>query len=258
MLEAIGRYWRVFGVGFSFFAFGVGGLAMRVFAFPLLSVLIADRQRRAIFARDLIRGSFRCFVGLMRALGVMRYDITGVERLDRQGLLIVANHPTLIDIVLLMAFVKRADCIVKSGLWHNPFTYGPVRAAGYIRNDSGVGLIEDCIASVRGGSNLIIFPEGTRTRDGSMMLKRGAANIAVRAACNVTPVFIRCTPPVLRKGQRWWQATARSVHFCIEVEDDIDIGPFIAQAGSAALAARQLTDHLRDYFITKQNGHAVA
>src|SRR5947209_5702796 len=83
--------------------------------------------------------------------------------------------------VFLMAFVKRADCIVKSQLWHNPFTGGPIRAAAYISSAHGPELVNACIASLRAGNNLIIFPEGTRTpAAGPVALQRGAAHIAVR------------------------------------------------------------------------------
>ena len=171
----------------------------------------------------------------------------------------MANHPTLIDTVFLMAFVKRADCIVKSALWRNPFTHGPVRAAGYVSNDSGVGLVEDCIKSLRSGSNLIIFPEGTRTpSDGSITLKRGAANIAIRGNFKVTPISIHCMPLMLGKGVNWWKVPPRRSHFRIEVQEDIDVQPFIAKAGSEVLAARHLTDHLQDYFIKENKRDAVA
>jgi 1-acyl-sn-glycerol-3-phosphate acyltransferase len=255
MFRSIVRYWRVFGTGLSFVAVGIGG----VFVFPVLNVVIRSRQLRSVIARHVIRFTFRCIVGLMRAMGVFRYEISGLERLERHGLLILANHPTLIDIVFLMAFVKRADCIVKSGLWRNPFTHATIRAAAYVRNDDhGVQLIEDCVAAVRHGGNLIIFPEGTRTpANGSIILKRGAANIAVRAPCNVTPVLIRCAPPMLVKGEKWWRLPSRASHFSIKVREDIDIRPFIAEAGNNVLAARRLTDYLQDYFTQEKVCHGV-
>jgi 1-acyl-sn-glycerol-3-phosphate acyltransferase len=259
MLERTGRYWRICATGLSFAAFGVGGLAMRVLLVPLLNLLIWKRQLRIRLARSMIRVAFRGFVGLMRGLGVLRYRITGLERLQRSGLLILANHPTLIDTVFLMAFVKRADCIVKSELWNNPFTHGPVRAAGYIRNDSGIGMLDDCIASLGCGNNLIVFPEGTRTlADGEVRLKRGAANIAVRGATNVTPVLIRCTPPTLGKGGKWWRVPPRRAQFNIHVQEDIDVRPFIAAAGSETLAARHLTEYLEDYFNKEGKAYAAA
>jgi 1-acyl-sn-glycerol-3-phosphate acyltransferase len=255
MLNSVARWWRVFGTGVSFVAVGVGG----VFVFPVLNVVIRNRQLRSMLTRHVISVTFRCIVGLMGIMGVFRYEITGIERLKRKGLLILANHPTLIDIVFLMAFVKRADCIVKSGLWRNPFTHSTIRAAAYVRNDDhGVQLIEDCVAAIRGGGNLIIFPEGTRTpSNGSIRLKRGAANIAIRGLCNITPVLIRCAPPMLAKGEKWWRLPYHPSHFTIDVKEDIEVQPFIARAGSDLLAVRHLTDHLQDYFTKEQPCHAI-
>lgn len=250
-------YWRVFATGFSFLTFGVGGLLLRVAVFPLLNLFVWQRDKRVTLARAVIRFAFRGFVGLMQTLGVLRYEIVGQHRLQRNGLLILANHPTLIDTVFLMAFVKRADCIVKGRLWNNPFTGGPIRAAGYINNDSGAELIANCIASLQNGNNLIIFPEGTRTSaSGEISLKRGAANIAVRGARDITPVVIHCDPLTLGKGEKWWRVPSRIVRFRIEVRDDIKIDRFIAGGVSEVLAARHLTDYLQNYFTEESQEHA--
>jgi 1-acyl-sn-glycerol-3-phosphate acyltransferase len=113
MVDHIGRYWRVFCTGPGFLSFGVGGLVLRILVFPLLNLFVWEHQMRTAVARNLIRIAFRAFISLLRELGVLRYDITGLDRLARNGLLILANHPTLIDTVFLMAYVRRADCVVK-------------------------------------------------------------------------------------------------------------------------------------------------
>jgi 1-acyl-sn-glycerol-3-phosphate acyltransferase len=257
MLDRIGHGWRVFATGLSFALFGVGGLLLRVLVFPLLSLCVRAPQARVRAARATVRLSFRAFVGVMRGLGVLRYEVRGLDKLDRDGLLILANHPTLIDTVFLIAFVRNADCIVKGGLWNNPFTGGPVRAAAYVCNDRGPELVEDCIASLRAGGNLIVFPEGTRTpRDGSIELKRGAANIAVRGACAVTPVLIGCEPPTLGKGDKWWRVPPRQASFRIEVRDDIAIERFTGPDVSDTVAARRLTEYLQHYFMKEGQQHA--
>ncbi len=257
MTAKLDRCWRVFATGLSFALFGLGGLLLRVLVFPAMHVAVREPGRRADLARSVIRLTFRAFVGLMRALGVLRYEIVGLDKLDRGGQLILANHPTLIDTVFLMAFVRRADCIVKSHLWHNAFTRGPVRAAAYISNAEGEALVDACIASLRAGNNLIIFPEGTRTpADGRIALKRGAANIAVRGARPVTPVLIDCRPRTLGKGDKWWRVPERFVQFRIEVKDDIDTGAITAGAGSDVIAVRRLTDHLQQLFTRECQGHA--
>jgi 1-acyl-sn-glycerol-3-phosphate acyltransferase len=261
MLDAwtarLSLYWRVFATGLSFAVFGIGGLLMRIVVFPLLNLMVRRPERRVAAARTVIRRAFRAYVDLMRALGVLRYEIRGLEKLERGGLLVLANHPTLIDTVFLMAFVKNADCIVKGALWNNPFTRGPVRAAGYINNEGGAALVEDCIASLERGNNLIVFPEGTRTgADGVISMKRGAANIAVRGARDMTPVLIRCDPPTLGKGEKWWRVPPRRVLIQIEVQDDLAIQSFTGGGASEVMAARQLTEFLQNYFTGKCQSHA--
>ena len=82
-----------------------------------------------------------------------------------------------------------------------------------------------------------------------MSLQRGAANVAVRGARNITPVRIRCEPLTLTKGQAWWRVPPRRAHFTIRVEEDIAVAPFLVD-GEEARSARELTRVLHDYFET--------
>ncbi|MCP3140981.1 lysophospholipid acyltransferase family protein [Pyxidicoccus xibeiensis] len=260
MLETLERGWRVLATGICFATFGLGGLGLRLFYFPLLQLLVRDPARRTRQARLAVHHTFRFFIELMRVVGVLRYRIEGVEKLSRSGLLILANHPTLIDVVFLISLVPNADCVVKASLANNPFTRGPVQATGYLCNDSGPELVQACIDSVKAGNNLIIFPEGTRTPvQGPMKLQRGAANIAVRGPCDITPVTIRAEPIGLAKGMPWWRVPPRPIQFTIVVRDDIAVAPLLEDAGGeAALAARQLTTRLHDYFSRETQRHAGA
>ncbi|HEY1042990.1 MAG TPA: lysophospholipid acyltransferase family protein [Telluria sp.] len=249
MLNVLSYYWRVFATGLSFALFGLGGLLLRLVVFPLMQVLVVGQERRRLAARAVVRWAFRVYIEMMRALGVLTYEVRGIGKLDRGGLLILANHPTLIDTIFLMAFVRRADCIVKAELWNNPFTRGPVRAAGYVVNSAGPEIVSSCLATLDAGNNLIVFPEGTRTgSDGVLRMKRGAANIAVRGARDITPVVIRCEPATLGKGEKWWKVPGRAVRFTLDVQDDLPVREFIGDAGGEALAARHLTGYLENYF----------
>jgi len=245
----IDRAWRVFATGLCFATFGIGGVLLGVVLFPLMRLAVQGRERRVQFARAVIHRLFRFFVGMMRVTGVLSVEVHGGARLHGSGQLILANHPTLIDVVLLMSLVERSDCIVKGALARNPFTRGPVRAAGFVFNDSTEGLIDDCVSSVRTGNNLIIFPEGTRTSPTEpMRLHSGAARVAVHGELDITPVRIRCTPPTLAKGEKWWRVPARRAHFRIEVDEPIPVARFLGSAPSHTLAARRLNRHLTDYF----------
>jgi 1-acyl-sn-glycerol-3-phosphate acyltransferase len=252
LLRGLDRAWRVLATGLSFAAFGLGGLVAGVVVAPLMLVLVRDPACRRRLARRGVQRGFALQVAIMRRLGVLTVSVSGAARLQREGLLVLANHPTLIDVVLLVALLPDADCVVKRAVARNPFMRATVRAAGYIVNDDGPALVEAGIATVRGGGCLVIFPEGTRSEPGQpLKLRRGAANIAVRGRRDITPVRIRCTPPTLEKGRKWYRVPPRRFHVSLEVGEDIPIGTFIdedAAAGGEALAARRVTDHLTRYF----------
>lgn len=252
------RCWRVAATALCFALFGLGGLLLGV-AFSALLLVMSHRQRRSALARRTIHHLFRAFVLLMCGLGVCSLEVRGRERLRRRGQLILASHPSLIDVVFLMSLVEHADCIVKAALLRNPFTRGPVSAAGFVCNDSGPSLVDDCVASVRAGNNLIVFPEGTRTPAGIALgrLQRGAANVAVRGALAITPVRITCSQRMLGKNEPWWRVPLRAGHFLIDVGDDIPVERHLADAGAQALAARRLNEELARH-LGAENSHAAA
>jgi 1-acyl-sn-glycerol-3-phosphate acyltransferase len=245
-----GRAWRVFATALAFACFGVGGLLLWLLVFPLQTLLLRDPDQRQRAARAVVQAVFRLFVGWMRLLGLIRYEVRGIEKLQRRGLLILANHPTLIDVVFLIGLVPNAVCVVKSTLAEHPCTRGPVSATGYICNNDAADLLLACVDTLAAGSNLIIFPEGTRSRPGqALKMQRGAAQIALRGGLDVTPVRIHCEPLGLYKGQPWWTVAKRPLRFTIEVGDDLPTAPILEAAGGEhGRAARRLTESLVRFF----------
>jgi 1-acyl-sn-glycerol-3-phosphate acyltransferase len=249
-LQWPGRLWRIFATALAFACFGVGGLLLWLLVFPMQALLLRDGLRRQSAARAVVQASFRLFVGWMRLLGLIRYEVHGAEKLQRCGLLVLANHPTLIDVAFLISLVPNASCVVKSALATNPCTRGPVRATGYICNNPGADLLLACMDTLAAGSNLIIFPEGTRSRPGqALKMQRGAAQIALRGGLDITPVRIHCEPLGLYKGQPWWTVAKRPLRFTIEVGNDLPSAPVLdAAGGEHSRAARRLTESLIEFF----------
>lgn len=254
-----GRVWRVLATAIAFCSFGVSGLLLGIFVIPPLNLLVRSPQRRGRMARALVGALFRLFLRWMRLLRLLTCEVHGLERLQRSGLLVLANHPTLIDVVFLIGLVPDANCVVKAALANHPCTRGSVRATGYVFNDSGAALLQACVDTLNAGSNLIIFPEGTRSRPGQpWRMQRGAAQIALRGGFDITPVHIRCEPMGLFKGQPWWRVAAQPLHFSIRVAEDLPTTPFLeATGGEAALASRRLTEFLTQYFSETHNYESI-
>ena len=240
--------WRFIATGLSFLTFGVGALVFGLLVLPVVRALPAPRIERRRRARATLRAAMRFFVGLMRGLGVLTYTVAGIDRLGRPGQLIIANHPSLIDVVFLLALTPPTNCVVKQGLWRNPLTRGAVTMAEYISNDPTAEMIEASAAVLEAGQTLIMFPEGTRTTPSQpFVFHRGAANVALRAAKAVTPVYIRCEPTTLTKAEPWYRIPARRVHFSLEVGEDIDLTPFRGR-GPLPAASRALNASLQQHF----------
>jgi len=240
---------RAIATALCFATFGAGGLLIGAVLFPLLMLVLRDSGHCAASARRIIRHGFSGFVAMMRGLGVLTLEVHGADRLARTGLLILPNHPTLIDVILLLALVDNGSCIVKGSLLRNPFTWGPLRAARYVPNHQGPELLNDCLAAVAAGDNLVVFPEGTRTVPGrSHHLLRGAANIAVRSDCPVVPVVIRVSTPTLYKNAPTMHVPRTRPHFVVEVRPDFDMALYRGSDSPYSVCARRLTQALQDYY----------
>jgi len=254
-IQNIDYGWRLLATAISFTSFGIGGVLLWLLVFPLLAIWPGSRPQKACRAQYTVHMSFYLFIGLMHRLGVMTYEVIGLEKLNRPGQLIVANHPTLVDVVFLLSRIKQANCIVKASLWRNPAMRGPILNAGYISNADSETMVNDCASWLSDGGAMIIFPEGTRSVPGQpYRFQRGAAAIALQAGSIITPVTLTCVPSTLTKNQAWHQIPAQRFHLKMVVNDDIDLRPF-RDLQPRSIAVRRLTHYLQDYFTQQRERH---
>lgn len=247
MIARLSHWWRLSVTGSCFATYGLGGIFLSAIVFPGLRMLPGPDHLRS---RWLIHKFFASLMWVLRRLGVMRLETENIDALRTAGpVLVLANHPTYIDVVALISYMPHTDCVVKSALWKNPFFGGVVRAAGYISNDDSDALLDDCACSLSRGTPLIIFPEGTRSVTGQpMRFVRGAARIALRSQASILPVVIHCDPPTLTKGQKWYKIPPRPFRLVISVRPPLRLSDFLTGDEPAGIAARKLTDGLERYF----------
>lgn len=243
------RTWRTVGTGLSFAVFGLGGLVLGFVVCPILRFSTLRREVGVRRVRHALSAALWFFLHMVRWLRLISWTVEHRERLAGSGRLVVANHPTLIDVVFLIALMPGVGCIVKQALWHNPFLRWPVVWAGYISNATGDGLVAACVATLRAGRSLIVFPEGTRSVPGQpLKLKRGAAQIALAAGTDPVPVTITCSPDTLYKGDPWYRVPARRPRWTVVVGEPLPLGATPAPGEPTSLAARHLTRRMAQYF----------
>ncbi|MDO1509333.1 MULTISPECIES: 1-acyl-sn-glycerol-3-phosphate acyltransferase [unclassified Neisseria] len=236
---------------FGFVLFGVAGVMFKIVLLPYTLKSTKGDIGRQLKARRLVGSIWKIFVRYAQISGVLDVKFDGLEKLGRPGQLVLANHPSLLDVVLLISHVPQLNCIVKKDLLNNPAMKSPILAAGYIPNDESMEMLDEVDAVFKSGQSLLIFPEGTRTKwDGKIKLHRGAVSIGLRSAVVITPVCIKMSPPNFKKGQPWYKIPPHKVHYEITVGEDINPQDWLTEK-PLPIAARRLNDYLQDYFTRK-------
>jgi 1-acyl-sn-glycerol-3-phosphate acyltransferase len=186
---------------------GLTSIAWNLCAFLLLPVV--PRVRAQAIGRQAIARAYGGFWWCVGASGLMRVDSSELDRLNDEpsGVVIAANHPTMLDALLIVARLRRGVCIMKASLLHNPFLSAGARLARYIPNDSPRAMIRRSVASLQEGGQLVVFPEGTRTEQGVSLnsFRPGFTLIAHKAGVPIQTVLIETSTPYLRKGWPIWR-----------------------------------------------------
>jgi 1-acyl-sn-glycerol-3-phosphate acyltransferase len=180
-----------------------GAWALAWSSLSALLCLVLPRAWRAPLGRMAVTLFCRAFLGLLRASGIVRIDLSALDALRGERSLIIApNHPSLLDMVLLASRLPDLACIIKAPLRDSLLLGGGARLAGYLCNDPPLLMVRGAVSALRAGRQLLIFPEGTRTTQGPVSgFKGGFALIAKGAGAPVQTVFIETNTPFL--GKDW-------------------------------------------------------
>ncbi len=179
-----------------------------------------DRAQRALRSQATVQRGFLFFHDYMRIAGFVDLDPRTVPlHLPAGPCVVIANHPTLIDVTALMATLGRITCVVKGVLFRSVLTGPLLRHCWHINGgggdaSSGASVILEAVDRLHAGLPVLIFPEGTRSPVGGLQpFKRGAFEIASRAGVPVIPVLLNCDPPMLSKRAPWYRTPDKSAKF---------------------------------------------
>jgi 1-acyl-sn-glycerol-3-phosphate acyltransferase len=160
---------------------------------------------------------YRTFWTSARLVGMLRIDSAVLDTLRDEpgGVIIAANHPSLLDALIVIARVQRTVCIMKASLMDNVFLGAGSRLARYIANDSPRQMIRAAVERLKAGDHLVLFPEGTRSPSPTEVhpFRPGITLIAQRAGVPIQTVLIETDSPYLGKGWPLWKLPPLPVVF---------------------------------------------
>ncbi|MBO5941355.1 MAG: 1-acyl-sn-glycerol-3-phosphate acyltransferase [Kiritimatiellae bacterium] len=223
-----------------FVLFGIGGLL-----FSFLLILPVSKSD----ARKILRLLFRFFVWAGEKVGLFRILISGEDRRKLKsttGSVVVSNHQTLIDAVILISLLGDSVCVTKEAVSRNPFMRVVARRI-LVVNDGPVTVVRSAARYLGEGVNVVVFPEGTRipASSKSHVFHRGAAHIALQANANVELVQIGCDIGVLAKGQAWWDVGDRTAVYSVKSKGTICSSNFPNDEKSSKNTAVKLTEAIQ-------------
>ena len=191
-MEKIRYIRRVLAKLFCFAFFGICSLILAILLFPIIHIITGFNERRfKIFVRKFNHQYFKIFVKIAEHLGAIRLTVENRDSLKNlRSKVVIANHPSLFDVVILFSLIPNANCIVKGELIQNKFISLIIKNLYIPNNIPFEDQLEMAKSSMDEGNNLIIFPEGTRSKPGEPWeFKKGAARFALYAKREVVPIF---------------------------------------------------------------------
>lgn len=210
--------------GACFFFFWLGSLILSwvilpLAHFPLRNGPAIDGVRRC---QDIVGRGFRFFIASMRMMRLVDFQPRRVKLdLPEGPFMMIANHPTLIDVTAVMAVHPRICCVAKTELFKSVLVGRLLRYSGHIEGGNvgslkGAAVIQQVLKRLESGQPVLIFPEGTRSPAyGLRRFKPGVFEIALRARVPIVPVLITCEPPTLMKGLPWYALAKRTSEYNI-------------------------------------------
>ena len=185
-------------------ALGLTALALLgVVSLPLAVVLLAlPAKMRIPTGRRLIAGTLKIYLGFLKAFCAVRIDVSGLHALQAsRPLIVVANHPSLLDAIVLLSMLPHAACVMKGSLKRNLFVGPMTRLSGYVDNRDPMELVRRACEELEGGAQILLFPEGTRTRCAPVSpFGEATAMISSRSGVAVQTLLIGFETPYLGKG----------------------------------------------------------
>ena len=240
-MPALRHLYEAITLRFALALLGIGCLVWTAFSLPLS--LILPSRRGKWLGRWMATLGFRAYLIALRVIGLARFDIGALDVLRSAGpLIIVPNHPGLLDALMVLSRLPNVTCIFKASLINNPLWGAGARLAGYVRNDLFTGSVNLAVEELHHGSQLLLFPEGTRTEPWPLgEFQVGAAYVSYRSGVPIQTIIIEQDSHFLGKGWPLLKRPDMPMHFRIRLGER-----FAPPADPKAF-----TTTLRQYFLSE-------
>ena len=193
----------ILNTAYCFVYFLLGCIASRTYKLILCLVPISTRRKKESFHKLLYRFT-RMFLNTMITVRTKRENPYN-ETFEKPAV-IIANHQSFVDILLMLSTHPKIIMLTNSWVYNSPFFGKIVQYADYYHTGDGYeSLVERLRERVNEGYSILVFPEGTRSADGSILrFHKGAFYLANELKLDIVPIMIYGPSNVCSKKQGFY------------------------------------------------------
>lgn len=186
------------------------------FGYTILGVLCfawrGDVIARARRLQRITTAAYRLLFCWLRMMGIAVFDgRQALPGLPRTPCVVIANHPTLMDIAAISVAVGGGTTVVKPALFRQWTLHRLLVGAGHVEGPgtdpmSAGRVVDEAVERLRWGMSVIVFPEGTRSLRGELLrFGRLPFEIACRTNVPLVSLTVTCAPVYLSKEVPWFR-----------------------------------------------------
>jgi len=247
------RVFRILAHGSGFVVYSFLGAIIGYVLLPLARLGGRTETEKIMRCQEVLHLCCRFYVWYMRLIGVLRLKRPPVPEplARREACVLVANHPSLLDVILITSSVPAVAFVAKASWFKSPFIAPLLRHCGHIPGPAdedaltpmdGALVLERVLTRLRQGFSVLVFPEGTRSPPrGLNPYHRGAFEAAMRARVPLVGLRLLADPPALLKNQAWYDVPDRRINY------DLDL-MFVRYPGDFPESARALRGQIYEEY----------
>ena len=215
------------------------------FALSILGIILLPLNNLKIFqyqGRQVLHLLLKLFFWGLKRSGLLLVDAVALDVLrNRESLIIIANHPCLMDALFVSSRLPNIASVMKSAVLKNPVFYGAAILGGFIRSDSPRHFVRKCREALQAGTQLLFFPEGTRSKTQEVnTFKGGFAMLAKESGATVQTVFIEANSAFLGKDWPLWKIPRFPLQYHLTLGEQFEL--------DSAADHKQFTLRMENYF----------
>ena len=203
---------------------GIGAVVLRYTAMIFPAVFIKDENKKIKTCSDILRKAWVFYLGILKLFRIAEIHIEDFDKIKNiKNSIIISTHPSLLDIVILIANIPYTTCFAAEKIGRNPF-FRPMADLLFVLESRNIDeWLEKSMMFLNRGFNIVIFPMGSRHQlYEHPKIRKGAMLLAQKSGKNIVMLKIENDFDFLAKSRPAYRISRKIVSYKVSYLDEIN------------------------------------